>query len=128
MTALQKLFALVFLAVALPFGARGQLGITTVASPSNVQPGDNVQVDFLVSNFENITSMQFTMEWPASQLEYQGTGNFELPFLSASNFGISQSGNGKLTLSWTTPILRCSIQIAAEFSHKLPGVRRVCLI
>jgi uncharacterized repeat protein (TIGR01451 family) len=103
MTAIQKLSLVFFLAVALPFGARGQVSISILTTPSNPQPGDLVRADFLVHNFQDIVSMQFTIQWPASSLTYLTSYNFDLVGLTSANFGTTQAGNGNLSFSWLDP-------------------------
>lgn len=100
MTVLQKLSLVFLLAVALPFGAKAQVGITIVTTPTNPQPGDVVTADFLVHNFQDILSMQFSVQWPTSSLSYLATNNYNLPGLTTSSFGAVQASTGKLVFSW----------------------------
>lgn len=67
--------------------------------------GDLVCVDVKVNGFDDLTSMQFSVQWDPSVLEFvnvQELGN--LTNLAASNFGTPDTagvGPGKLTLSWS---------------------------
>ncbi len=103
MTALQKLLVLVFLALALPFGARGQVGITIVTTPTNPHPGDAVTADFLVHNFQNILSMQFSLQWSSNSLTYSSIYNYDLIGLGSANFSTTQASTGKIAISWLNP-------------------------
>lgn len=100
MTALRKLSLALLLGLALPFAAKSQLGITIVTSPSNPQPGDIVTADVLAYNFQDIVSMQFTMQWEETKLSFTSISSIDLPSMSAANFGINQVNNGILSFSW----------------------------
>ncbi|MCC6726340.1 MAG: hypothetical protein IT258_17665, partial [Saprospiraceae bacterium] len=100
MNAFQKLALVFLLAVALPFGAKSEVGITIVTSPTNPQPGDMVRADFLVYNFDEMVSMQFSLHWDPAQISYVNPSNFELSGLTAANFGTGQAPNGTIHISW----------------------------
>lgn len=99
-TALQKFALAVSFAICLPFLAKADLGITVVTT----QVGDEVTADFLVYNFEEISSMQFTVQWLNTELEYGYVANQNLTGLGAGNFGTTQVSNGALSLSWVDPL------------------------
>jgi SdrD B-like domain len=81
----------------LPCFAKADLGITPVVT----QQGNDVYVDFVVHNFTDIASMQFTVLWDAEVAEYVSVENFGLPFMSENNFFLALwAGPGKLTHSW----------------------------
>ncbi len=96
-------FALAFLLAFLtPFLVKAELGITIV-TPTSAQPGESIEAKFLVYNFEDILSMQFTVQWPAADLQYASVGVFNLNGLSPANFGTVLTNDGKLTFSWSDP-------------------------
>jgi|GEM_PF-3399727 len=71
------------------------------------QNGNQVTADALAYNFQDIVSMQFTITWDTTQLEFVSIGDFNLPGLSETNFGIPSvvlAGNGHLTFSWWDPM------------------------
>ncbi len=74
---------------------------TLQLSSETGQVGDTVAVDVTVKGFDEIIGMQYSMNWDADNLEFIEISNFNLPFLSTSNFGIipPQSTN-KLTFLW----------------------------
>ncbi len=95
-----SLRCLVFLL--LPLFAKANLGIT----PITTQVGNEVTVDFLVYNFTDILSMQYTVHWDPAVMTFESLEDFGLPALSASNYGIAnaqQLANGQLTHSWHDP-------------------------
>jgi subtilisin-like proprotein convertase family protein len=69
------------------------------------QPGDTVNVALGVSAFQAVTSVQFTLQWDPTVLEFLGVGDFGLPSLAADNFGTNHVDNGDLTFSWDDPQL-----------------------
>lgn len=63
-------------------------------------PGDLVCVDYIVTGFEDLTSMQFSMNWDPSKLQFQNVIPSEnLVNLAASSFG--NPNPGALTVSWS---------------------------
>ena len=55
-----------------------------------------------IKNFQNLLSLQFTFNWDHTRLSYNSITNFGPSNigLTASNFGTSLTGNGKIMLSW----------------------------
>lgn len=102
--AMQRHVLAISLALCLPFLAKADLGITLQMN----QVGDQVTADALVYNFSEILSMQFTITWDTSELEFVSVGDFNLQELSPANFGLPSNiiaGNGHLTISWSDPIV-----------------------
>ncbi len=75
-------------------------GLFLAVSPeqSEVQPGESICLDVVAGNFNDIISMQFSMEWDESLLLFEEVSNMNLPDMTASNFGMP-SGS-QLTFSW----------------------------
>jgi Secretion system C-terminal sorting domain len=83
----------------LPFFSKANLGITPISS----QDGNVVTVDFLVYNFSDIVSMQYTVHWDPTVMQFESVEYFDLPFLTDGNFGLfstAQLASGNLTHSW----------------------------
>ena len=55
-----------------------------------------------VTNFKDILSLQFSLGWDTSGMQFIGVVDYGQPSLalSSANFGLSQSGNGKVGFSW----------------------------
>ncbi|MBI4648558.1 MAG: hypothetical protein HY738_18735, partial [Bacteroidia bacterium] len=53
-----------------------------------------------VANFNNIVSIQGTIEFNDSVASYYSVEQFGLPGMNSSNFGITQAANGKITFLW----------------------------
>ncbi|MCF8246910.1 MAG: gliding motility-associated C-terminal domain-containing protein [Saprospiraceae bacterium] len=69
--------------------------------------GDNFTVDIVVSDFDNILSFQYSMNWNSAVLEFVSpVGNItpsQLPGINGSSFGLTGTGNGFLGVSWSDP-------------------------
>lgn len=70
---------------------------------TNIQQGESTCIEVVAGNFNDIISMQFTVNWDPSLLHFEEVTNFNLPGLSATNFGMPQ--NDQLTFSWLDPPL-----------------------
>ncbi len=98
--ALRKYAAAISLAFCLPFLAKADLGITIVTT----QAGNQVTADFLVYNFDDIATMQYTIQWDPLELQFVSVGDFSLPEMSdIANFGTTHVDNGQLTHAWWDP-------------------------
>lgn len=118
------LFALPFLfAICLPFFAKTQddLGISVVTT----QNGDQVTADFHVHNFDEIISVQYTIQWDPAIMQFESVDNFGLPDISElSNFGWTPNNVdiGKLPHSWFSSTLSgitipdCGIVFSVNFT------------
>ncbi|RME08553.1 MAG: hypothetical protein D6816_05440, partial [Bacteroidetes bacterium] len=78
-------------------------GFAIIASDETVMPGANFCVDISVQDFTDIVSMQYTMGFDETQIEYTSVQSFNLNGLNAGNIGTNQAGSGILTLSWLDP-------------------------
>jgi len=73
--------------------------LTLIAGSVTAEMGDEVCVPFSVGNFDNIQSMQFTIQWDESIIEYVRQDNFGLSDLGNANFNFISPN--KLRVSWT---------------------------
>ena len=62
--------------------------------------GSQISMPVYVDGFTDITSMQGSITFDATVISYLNVSNFNLPGLSVSNFGTTQTGQGILTYSW----------------------------
>ncbi|MCB9284927.1 MAG: gliding motility-associated C-terminal domain-containing protein [Lewinellaceae bacterium] len=79
-------------------GGGGGGDLTFIASDETVANGAQVCVDVSVQNFTDIVSMQYSINYNASVLQFDNASGFNLPGMTAANFGNPTSGN--ITLSW----------------------------
>ena len=62
-------------------------------------PGENICVPVTVENFNNIQSIQLSIQWDPSVLQFLNVGAFNLPDLDGGSFNPIPL-NGQLTMSW----------------------------
>lgn len=78
------------------------------ADSVSADPGTIVVVPIRASGFDSIISIQGTIGWDSSKLDFQGVQMMGLPSMSNANFGTSYINQGRLTFSWNeqnlTPI------------------------
>jgi len=80
-------------------------GFAVIASDETTAPGTQICVDVTVNDFDNILSMQYTMEFNESKWSFGNipVSSFGLPGLSAASFGTTQTGQGYISFSWSDP-------------------------
>ena len=66
---------------------------------ATAQQGAQVCLDVTATGFTNINGVQFSIQYNSSSLTFQGIQSFNLPGLSAVNFGTATPGI--ITMSWT---------------------------
>ena len=79
-------------------GGGGSTDLTFIASEETAGNGSQVCVDISVENFDNIVSMQYSINYNASILQFNNAAGFNLPGFSAANVGNPSAGN--ITVSW----------------------------
>lgn len=69
---------------------------------TNGLPNENVCLPFTVENFNDVASMQFSITWDATILEFTNVQAFNpsMPDLFAGLFNTMQAPNGVITFSW----------------------------
>ena len=76
-------------------------GIATImADDVTSAQGSQVIVPVRVKDFENILSIQGSINFSASVAEFVSVEQFNLTGMNLSNFGTSQAGSGIITFSW----------------------------
>ncbi len=82
--------------------SRAEQPIFNIGS-TNANPGEIIEINFLVDNFTNIISAQYSVNWNPDVLEFKSVKNFNpsVNGLSPSNFNVTQFVNeGKFTFTW----------------------------
>jgi gliding motility-associated-like protein len=77
------------------------VGFAILASDQTVQNGDNFCIEFSVQDFDDILSMQYTMEYDATQIQFTGIQGLNLNGLNNSSFNAANAGF--ITFSWLDP-------------------------
>lgn len=81
--------------------------VLTLSVPTkSAKTGETVCLDVVAGQFDQIVSMQYTMQWDKKVLQYKGVENFKVPALNKANFGERIAKDGKLTFSWYDPNVR----------------------
>ncbi len=79
---------------------------TFTLSPTTItaNQGDIITVNVVVTNFTNIVSFQYSMNWNPAVLQFNPpVGGLNLAGLTTASFGTNQASNGILTTSWIDP-------------------------
>jgi len=75
---------------------------TITASSENANPGTQICVEFNVQDFDDLTSMGYTIAWEPSILQFTGVQNLNLTGLTMSDFLTGQAASlGVLGLDWS---------------------------
>jgi len=86
--------------------------IAAWAQPSLIFPpaspgvGESFCVEVKVKDFTDILSMEFSLQWDSSIIQFERVEGFNLPSFSATNFNTSLTPNGKISIDWE--IAACS--------------------
>lgn len=86
--------------------------VAFAAWPQPAVSGQIVTVPIIASGFEEVTSVQFTLGWDPTVLQFVSVTNFGLPGLGAGNF--NSTGEGRLAFAWANPTgLGCALEEGA---------------
>lgn len=100
----------------------------------SAKAGQTACVDVLVSSFQNVISMQYTIAWDFEVLSFVNVQKFNLPYLGEQNFGTPLARNGKLTVVWidnslkgvnledNSPIYQICFEVIGKAGSKSPVV------
>lgn len=93
----------------------GVVHINTVVTPYDLSlivdkktgnAGSQLSLPIKGVKFKNINSLQGTILFDPTIASFAGTGSYNLPGLSSSNFGLTQISSGKLMFSWNDATLQ----------------------
>ncbi len=94
----------VILIFALNVGLLNAQSVTFNISKKTTFPDSTVAVSISVSAFTDVYGAQFTLQWNPDIIAYVSTGDYNLPGLTAGNFGANGVTNGMLTFAWDDPV------------------------
>ncbi len=69
-------------------------------------PGSNIEIEFQVADFQDIATMQFSINWDPTVLDYSGLDTSNISTFTDANIGTSFTDQGQLTVSWFDPLLQ----------------------
>lgn len=95
---MKRLLLLMAATLALQVGAWAQPSL--IFEPVAPEPGEQFCIDVTVKDVTDILSMDFSLEWDASVLDFERVEGFGLPNLDGTNFDAALAGEGKLGVSW----------------------------
>ncbi len=79
--------------------------LTLIASDVEATKGETVCVAVKTKDFEQILSMQYSMNWNPNILKFKEVRNYGLNGMSIQSFGAHMVQKGTLTFSWYDPAL-----------------------
>ncbi|MCB0522747.1 MAG: hypothetical protein H6577_15020 [Lewinellaceae bacterium] len=79
--------------------------LTLTASDIKAPKNSEACVSVTARDFQNILSMQYTMQWDPKVLKFKAVQNYGLPGMKDNNFSDHLANEGKLTFSWYDPRL-----------------------
>ncbi|MBK7872256.1 MAG: gliding motility-associated C-terminal domain-containing protein [Saprospiraceae bacterium] len=95
---MKRLLSLVVIGLAFKLSVWAQPSL--IFSPSSPNVGEQFCVDITVKDFTDIISMEFSLQWDASVIDFEGVQGFGLPNFNGTNFNTSLAGDGKLSIDW----------------------------
>ncbi|MFK7810089.1 MAG: cohesin domain-containing protein, partial [Saprospiraceae bacterium] len=70
---------------------------------ADVQVGDTVTINLDVTEFYDVASYQFSVNWNETHIEFESIHNLSLPGMGSGNFGTNNTADGNFTTLWTAP-------------------------
>lgn len=62
--------------------------------------GEQLCLPVKVYNFQDMLSMQYTVQFDPEKLQFVGVVNHKLPYLTTNNFGLQSAQEGLITVVW----------------------------
>lgn len=102
MEQMNKFFSLVlFCSLFVSTAALAQLAPIGVSIDDvKTKKGDQLCLPVKVYNFQDMLSMQYTIQFDPEKLQFVGVVNQQLPYLTTNNFGLHNAQKGLITVVW----------------------------
>ena len=95
---------------------------------TSAAPGETLTFQVSVTDFTDILSFQYSMNWDPNVLDFVSVDNIttDLASFAQSSFGTTQTGDGKLSVNWFDPNVS-GVQLPKKdnkniFSWKVSGM------
>lgn len=75
-------------------------GVAMSITNGEAAAGDTTCLDLVVSNFDNITSYQFSLSWEPNHMVFTGIENIDLPEATMGDFILGGASSGSLSFDW----------------------------
>lgn len=107
-TYLKKAYLILLLLATISYSNKIAAQVTLFADTIEAQNGQVVNVPINVAGFNDIFSMQFSLQWDTTVLELKEVDSFseELPQFGKDGIGLGESSSGKLIVVWFDNSLR----------------------
>lgn len=88
--------------------------------------GDTICFDVQAEPFDSLSSLDLSMKWDTTIMQFVRVDNFNLPDLEITNFDLSSNltNNGRLTLSWES---LTNLANGGESTQEVTSLYNVCL-
>lgn len=94
-------FLVFFCSLFLSFSTFAQLSPIGVSiDDAKTTKGDQLCLPVKVYNFQDMLSMQYTIQFNPEKLQFVGVVNQQLPYLTTNNFGLHSAQKGMITVVW----------------------------
>lgn len=77
--------------------------VRLVAACEAARTGSTVRIPVRASNFEKVTSAQFSLQWDPAVLRFSRVERFGIGGMDSSNFSARRAEGGQLTFAWDDP-------------------------
>lgn len=82
------------------FSATAQQTIGFSLGDLKTKKGEQICVPLTVYGFQQMLSMQYSIQFDAEKLQFVGIIDQNLPYLNTSNFGLHNTSKGVITVVW----------------------------
>jgi hypothetical protein len=97
---IQPFYPLLFVFLSLQL-AQAQDPVSFTATTHTIEQGEPVEVEFYVTNFIDMISAQFTIEYDPAVLDFVSVGDFGLDYMANNSFGTPPDvDDGVVTFVW----------------------------
>lgn len=94
-------FLVLFCSLFLSFTTFAQLSPIGVSiDDAKTNKGEQLCLPVKVYNFQDMLSMQYTIQFNPEKLQFVGVVNQQLPYLTTNNFGLHSAQKGLITVVW----------------------------
>jgi len=94
-------------------------GLNLWISDAETEKGTEFCLDVTMSEIKGLLSMQYSVRWDASILEFRSVKGFTVPFMDENDFGVHKTSEGILTAVWIDDSLQGVNKSAGDLVYQL---------